>query len=82
VGNFQYAAMIGESYSQVLLDYTITRHNITHNDNKALSLLDYVIAKKTSLITEWERVGFIDGVMNTDNMTISGETIDYGTCGV
>ncbi|EDZ90491.1 protein adenylyltransferase SelO [Francisella tularensis] len=80
VGTFQYAAMLGESYSQELLDYTITRHNIPHNDNKALSLLDYVIAKQTSLITEWERVGFIHGVMNTDNMTISGETIDYGPC--
>ncbi|MDE5018932.1 protein adenylyltransferase SelO family protein, partial [Francisella tularensis subsp. holarctica] len=70
----------GESYRQELLDYTITRHKIPHNDNKALSLLDYVIAKQTSLITELERVGFIQGVMNTDNMTISGETIDYGPC--
>ncbi|MDE4982412.1 protein adenylyltransferase SelO family protein, partial [Francisella tularensis subsp. holarctica] len=59
VGTFQYAALLGESYSQELLDYTITRHNIPHNDNKDLSLLDYVIAKQTILITEWERVGFI-----------------------
>ncbi|MED7819284.1 MULTISPECIES: protein adenylyltransferase SelO [unclassified Francisella] len=80
VGTFQYAAMLGETYSQELLDYTIDRHKISHNDNKVLSLLDYVIDRQTSLITEWERVGFIHGVMNTDNMTISGETIDYGPC--
>ncbi|MBY7733762.1 protein adenylyltransferase SelO [Francisella philomiragia] len=80
VGTFQYAAMLGESYSQELLDYTIARHNIRYTDNKALSLLDYVIDKQTTLITQWERVGFIHGVMNTDNMTISGETIDYGPC--
>ncbi|GMN90340.1 protein adenylyltransferase SelO [Francisella sciaenopsi] len=80
VGTFQYAAMLGESYSQELLDYTIVRHNIPYTDNKALSLLDYVIDKQTTLITQWERVGFIHGVMNTDNMTISGETIDYGPC--
>lgn len=80
VGTFQYAAMLGETYSQELLNYTIDRHKIPYDDNKALSLLDYVIDKQTSLITEWERVGFIHGVMNTDNMTISGETIDYGPC--
>ncbi|MBK2093437.1 protein adenylyltransferase SelO [Francisella philomiragia] len=80
VGTFQYAAMLGESYNQELLDYTIVRHNIPYTDNKALSLLDYVIDKQTTLITQWERVGFIHGVMNTDNMTISGETIDYGPC--
>lgn len=80
VGTFQYAAMLGKNYSQSLLDYTIKRHNITYSENKALSLLNYIVDKQTSLITEWERVGFIHGVMNTDNMTISGETIDYGPC--
>ncbi|ASG67732.1 hypothetical protein CDV26_04405 [Francisella halioticida] len=80
VGTFQYAAMLGKQYTQNLLDYTIDRYKISHNGNKALSLLDYVIDKQTSLISEWERVGFIHGVMNTDNMTISGETIDYGPC--
>ena len=73
-------AMLGETYSQELLDYTIDRHKIPYDGNKALSLLNFVIDKQTSLITEWERVGFIHGVMNTDNMTISGETIDYGPC--
>ncbi|APC91416.1 MULTISPECIES: protein adenylyltransferase SelO [Francisella] len=80
VGTFQYAATLGTEYSQELLEYTLKRHNIAYGENKALSLLDYVIDKQTSLITEWERVGFIHGVMNTDNMTISGETIDYGPC--
>lgn len=80
VGTFQYAAMLGQEYSQSLLDYTVARHSIPYSDNKALALLDYVIDKQASLITQWERVGFIHGVMNTDNMTISGETIDYGPC--
>ncbi|QIV95989.1 uncharacterized protein YdiU (UPF0061 family) [Allofrancisella inopinata] len=80
VGTFQYAAMLGKNYSQSLLDYTIKRHNIPYGENKALGLLNYVMDKQTSLITQWERVGFIHGVMNTDNMTISGETIDYGPC--
>lgn len=80
VGTFQYAAMLGQEYSQELLDYTLKRHNIAFGDNRALALLDHVIEKQTSLITQWERVGFIHGVMNTDNMTISGETIDYGPC--
>ncbi|QLE78695.1 hypothetical protein FLM55_02625 [Francisella sp. Scap27] len=80
VGTFQYAATLSENHSQELLDYTIKRHNIPYEDNKALGLLDFVIDKQSTLITEWERVGFIHGVMNTDNMTISGETIDYGPC--
>ena len=80
IGTFQYAATQGKEHSQELLDYTLQRHDIPHRDNKALSLLEYVIEKQSSLIVEWERVGFIHGVMNTDNMTISGETIDYGPC--
>lgn len=81
VGTFQYAALQGKKQIQELLDYTITRHSIpVSNDNKALSLLEYVIEKQSDLIINWERVGFIHGVMNTDNMTISGETIDYGPC--
>ena len=80
VGTLQYAAILGTKYNQELLDYTLKRHNISYGENKALSLLDYVIDKQTSLITEWERVDFIHGVMNTDNMTISGETIGYDPC--
>ena len=80
VGTFQYAATQGKEHVQELLDYTLQKHNIPYGKNKALSLLEYVIEKQSSLIVEWERVGFIHGVMNTDNMTISGETIDYGPC--
>ena len=80
VGTFQYAATQGKEHLQELLDYTLQRHDIPFRENKALSLLEYVIEKQSSLIVEWERVGFIHGVMNTDNMTISGETIDYGPC--
>ena len=84
VGTFEYAAMLGEDFSKSLLDYTIRRHNIVFSENnpknKALALLEYVMDKQSSLITQWQRVGFIHGVMNTDNMTISGETIDYGPC--
>ncbi len=80
VGTLQYAATQGIEYVRQLLDYSLERHNIPYGNNKALSLLEYLVEKQSSLIVEWERVGFIHGVMNTDNMTISGETIDYGPC--
>ena len=65
-----------------LLDYTIKRHypEISRSKNKALDLLNVLISKQIELVVNWMRVGFIHGVMNTDNMTISGETIDYGPC--
>ena len=67
---------------QTLLEYTINRHHpeIGESQNKPLSLLEAVIEKQAELITHWMRVGFIHGVMNTDNMALSGETIDYGPC--
>tara|TARA_Y100000590_G_scaffold104193_1_gene118603 strand:- start:730 stop:2208 length:1479 start_codon:yes stop_codon:yes gene_type:complete len=83
VGTFQYAAISGdEKILKILTDYAIERHyeNLKENQNKALSLLRNVIKKQVELVTHWMRVGFIHGVMNTDNMTISGETIDYGPC--
>jgi uncharacterized protein YdiU (UPF0061 family) len=83
VGTFQYAALQQDNETiQALLDYTIKRHHpeIEENQNKALSLLKAVSEKQTELITHWMRVGFIHGVMNTDNMALSGETIDYGPC--
>ena len=83
VGTFQFAALKGNKETiQALLDYTIKRHypEIKEEQNKALSLLKAVIEKQAELITHWMRVGFIHGVMNTDNMTLSGETIDYGPC--
>ena len=83
VGTFQFAALKGNKETiQALLDYTIKRHypEIEEKQNKALFLLKAVIEKQAELITHWMRVGFIHGVMNTDNMALSGETIDYGPC--
>jgi len=83
VGTFQYAAMLGDlKILKTLVDYAIDRHypNLKDEKNKALSLLEAVVQKQTELVVNWMRVGFIHGVMNTDNMTISGETIDYGPC--
>ena len=67
---------------KTLIDYTINRHypELKDSNNQALSLLKIVMEKQIKLVTDWMRVGFIHGVMNTDNMTISGETIDYGPC--
>ena len=83
VGTFQYIAAkqnIDELY--ILVDYTINRHypEIKSSKNKALDLLNLVMQKQCDLVVNWMRVGFIHGVMNTDNMAISGETIDYGPC--
>jgi uncharacterized protein YdiU (UPF0061 family) len=83
VGTFEYVARRGTLEElQALADYAINRHyqNIDSSDNRYLSLLHEVIMRQASLIAKWQLVGFIHGVMNTDNMTISGETIDYGPC--
>jgi serine/tyrosine/threonine adenylyltransferase len=83
VGTFQYAAGKGNVDDlQALADYTIQRHypDIAKDENPYLSLLREVIKVQAALIAKWQLVGFIHGVMNTDNMTISGETIDYGPC--
>ena len=83
VGTFQYVAARQEVDSlKTLVDYTINRHypNIKESKNKALDLLKVLMEKQTKLVIDWMRVGFVHGVMNTDNMTISGETIDYGPC--
>ena len=83
VGTFQYiAARQKKEELQILLDYVINRHypNIKDSQNKALELLNIVLEKQIDLVVNWMRVGFIHGVMNTDNMSISGETIDYGPC--
>jgi uncharacterized protein YdiU (UPF0061 family) len=83
VGTFQYAAIRQDTETtQALLDYTIKRHypEIAEEKNKPLSLLQATIEKQAELVTHWMRVGFIHGVMNTDNMALSGETIDYGPC--
>lgn len=83
VGTFEYASRFGTSEDvRCLADYTIKRHfpSIATLENKYLQLLREVIKRQASLISKWQLVGFIHGVMNTDNMAISGETIDYGPC--
>ena len=84
VGTFQYISTY-ESLGELkeLADYTIERHFpdiIEVGDNRYLKFLKEVVKKQATLIAKWQLVGFIHGVMNTDNMAISGETIDYGPC--
>lgn len=83
VGTFQYAAAWGTIEElKALADYTINRHfpHIINDERPYLSLLEQVINRQAQLIAKWQLIGFIHGVMNTDNMTMSGETIDYGPC--
>lgn len=83
VGTFQYAARWGSKKDlQMLADYAWERHfsDLPAGQNRYLSLLRHVAERQAKLIAKWQLVGFIHGVMNTDNMTISGETIDYGPC--
>ncbi|GAA5218575.1 YdiU family protein [Corallincola platygyrae] len=83
VGTFQYfAARQDHEALSTLVDFAIARHypELADSKNRALALLDAVIDKQITLITHWLRVGFIHGVMNTDNTAISGETIDFGPC--
>ena len=83
VGTFQYAVISEDKKNlKTLFDYTVDRHypNIKDSKTPALDLLKTVIEKQTKLVVDWMRVGFVHGVMNTDNVAISGETIDYGPC--
>ena len=83
VGTFQYiAARNKKNELETLFEYVIKRHyqEIESSKNKALDLLKVVLDKQIDLVVNWMRVGFIHGVMNTDNMSIAGETIDYGPC--
>ncbi|HAQ06653.1 MAG TPA: YdiU family protein [Bacillus bacterium] len=83
VGTFQYAANWGNKDDlRSLADYTIKRHypELEEAEGRYFLLLKSVIKRQAGLIAKWQHVGFIHGVMNTDNMTISGETIDYGPC--
>ena len=83
VGTFQYATVkTNINDLKKLFYYTIERHypKLIQTNNPALGLLNIVMENQIKLVTNWMRVGFIHGVMNTDNMTISGETIDYGPC--
>tara|TARA_B100001057_G_scaffold382488_1_gene388546 strand:- start:921 stop:2372 length:1452 start_codon:yes stop_codon:yes gene_type:complete len=83
VGTFQYiAARERKDDLEILFNYVVHRHypELENSKNKALDLLTILIEKQIDLVINWMRVGFIHGVMNTDNMTVSGETIDYGPC--
>ncbi|MGL5752360.1 MAG: protein adenylyltransferase SelO [Paraclostridium sp.] len=82
-GTFEYARRFCDKEElKALADYTIDRHfkDIVDNSDKYINLLEEVIKLHASLVAKWQSIGFIHGVMNTDNMTISGETIDYGPC--
>src|ERR1700759_4138293 len=83
VGTFQYAAASGDrDLLRALADYAIARHYPEAADapNRYLDLYRRVVGAQASLVARWMLVGFVHGVMNTDNTTISGETIDYGPC--
>ncbi len=83
VGTFEYFAARGDSGGvKVLADYVIARHypSAAHDNAPYLALLKQVVSRQASLIAQWMNVGFIHGVMNTDNMAVSGETIDFGPC--
>jgi serine/tyrosine/threonine adenylyltransferase len=83
VGTFQFAAHFGSIEDlKALTTYTIQRlyPDIEHEENPVISLLNKVMINQTELVANWMRVGFIHGVMNTDNTAISGETFDYGPC--
>ncbi|MGR9552564.1 protein adenylyltransferase SelO [Rhizobium leguminosarum] len=83
VGTFQYFAARGDTDGvRALADYVIDRHYpaLKEAENPYLSLFEAVSERQAALIARWLHVGFIHGVMNTDNMTVSGETIDFGPC--
>ena len=83
VGTFQYiAARNKKEELETLFKYVIKRHypSIENSKNQALDLLNVILDKQIDLVVNWMRVGFVHGVMNTDNMSIAGETIDYGPC--
>ncbi|OAP40756.1 hypothetical protein AU381_02320 [Sinorhizobium glycinis] len=83
VGTFQFFAARGDMDAvRRLADYVIDRHypELKGDENPYLGLLKAVAARQAALIARWLHIGFIHGVMNTDNMTVSGETIDFGPC--
>lgn len=86
VGTFQYFAFRNDQESiKILLDYTLKRHypeltRLTNYREKSIQLLKNLIEKQSELISKWSALGFIHGVMNTDNFSLAGITIDYGPC--
>lgn len=81
VGTFQYARhMVDEGAVRALADYAMARHYASLEKGDYIGFFRAVMSRQAQLIAQWQLVGFVHGVMNTDNMTISGETIDYGPC--
>jgi uncharacterized protein YdiU (UPF0061 family) len=83
VGTFEFAReFLPESDLKALLQYTIQRHypELEKSEHPAADFLQQVLFRQVDLLVHWMRIGFIHGVMNTDNMSIAGETIDYGPC--
>ena len=83
IGTFQFFAARGDAEAlRLLADHVIARHypDAAGSDRPYLALLEAVIAAQAALVARWLLIGFIHGVMNTDNMSIAGETIDYGPC--
>lgn len=83
VGTFELVARMGNpKFKKQLFEYTARRHypEVLEDKNPVLSFLQKVIDSQIRLVNDWMRVGFVHGVMNTDNMSIAGETIDYGPC--
>lgn len=83
IGTFQYVAMLQDRHKLTqLVDYALERHYPAqrHAENPALALLEQVCQAQARLVAHWMSLGFVHGVMNTDNMLISGQTIDYGPC--
>ena len=82
IGTFEFARTKNNETLKTLADYSINRHypELNKTDNKYVSFFAAVCDKQASLVAKWMSLGFVHGVMNTDNMTISGETIDYGPC--
>jgi len=81
VGTFQFAALKDTETVKALADYTYKRfYPEINSTNPYITLLDKVVDAQAELIAKWQHIGFIHGVMNTDNVSIAGETIDYGPC--
>lgn len=83
IGTFEYFATRGDAEAlQILAGYSIARHypELADHPQPAIALVEAVAEAQARLVAQWMHVGFVHGVMNTDNMTISGETIDYGPC--
>ena len=81
-GTFQYVAARAPDEVEAFTDYVIDRHypELTNSDEKYVDFFDAVMRAAIAMVVDWLRVGFIHGVMNTDNMSIDGETFDYGPC--